>query len=150
MQPVVPLLARYVDYPPEFPERAQTSAQKAGLAFEKAVIRRLQSLHTRVEPGPWLYYKVRGFSGICQPDALVWLDEKLLCVVECKLSWMRGAREKLLKFYGPIVSTIHKDVDLCYLQVYKNSRKGAHKRTLTLYDLPTLTAGQYKECHHLT
>lgn len=144
-----PLSARYADYVPVFPERQHTSAQRAGLKFEKDVIRRLQLLHTRVVPGPWLYYKAGRSSGVCQPDALVWLDEKLLCVVECKLSWVRGARLKLLTFYGPILQAIHPDVELCYLQVYKNARKGCHKRKLTLYELDKLKKGQYKECQAL-
>ncbi len=143
------ILARYADYVPEFPERSQTSAQKSGLAFERNVIKRLQSLHEKVEPGPWLYYKAGRLSGICQPDALVWLSENLLCVVECKLSWVRGARDKLLRFYGPIVSAIHKDVDLCYLQVYKNARRGCHKRSVSLYELENLKPGVYKECQVL-
>ena len=144
-----PLSARYADYAPDFPEREHTRAQKAGLTFEKNVIKHLKNLHTRVVPGPWLYYQAGRKSGVCQPDALVWLDEKLLCIVECKLSWVRDARQKLLTFYGPILQAIHPDVELCYLQVYKNARKGCHKRKLTLYELDKLTKGQYKECQAL-
>lgn len=138
--------AKYADYVPEFQECERTSAQKAGLKFEKDVIQRLQSLYTRVEPHPWLYYKTYKTSGVCQPDALIWLDENLLCIMECKLSWMRMARSKLLNFYGPIVQSIYPNTELCYLQIYKNWRKGCHKRTLSLYELDKLKAGQYKEC----
>lgn len=143
------LIAKYADYVPQFEKRKRTSAQQAGLNFERAVVNRLQSLYTKVEHGPWLYYNAgRGASGICQPDALVWLPDNRLCIVECKLTWVRGAREKLLKFYGPIVQAIHRDAELCYLQAYRNPKKGCHKRTVSLYTLEDeLKPGVYKECH---
>lgn len=144
------LTAKYADYDPEFPPQEMNSAQKAGIKFEKAVARRLSILHENVKVGPWLVYNGRLKKGICQPDILVWLNKNLLCVVECKLSWKRAARGKLVNFYGPILQAIHPDVKLCYLQVYKNSRRGCHKRTLLLSELETLKPGQYKECQHLT
>lgn len=143
------LVAQYADRIPEFEKRERTSAQQAGLNFEKAVVTRLTSLYEKVEAGPWLYYNAgRGASGICQPDALVWLPDNRLCIVECKLTWVRAAREKLLKFYGPVVQAIHKDAQLSYLQVYKNPKRGCHKKTVSLYELETeLKIGAYKECH---
>lgn len=143
------LTAKYADYAPTFPEQKRTTAQQAGLNYEAAVLRRLKSLHTRVEDHPWLYYKSPRASGVCQPDALVWLDEKHLLVVEVKLTWVRGARDKLLKFYGPILSVIYPDVEISYLQVYKNAKRGCHKRTVSLYELETIKPGAYKECHHI-
>lgn len=142
--------ARYADYAPVFPEQPRTAAQRSGLRYEAAVIKRLQSLHTRVEDHPWLYYKATGKSGICQPDAFVWLSSHHLLIVEVKLTWVRNARAKLLDFYGPIVQKVHPTSELSYLQVYKNTKNGAHKRTLTLYELETIQPGAYRECHHLT
>ncbi len=142
--------ARYATYVPDFPEQERTHAQRSGLAYEAAVIKRLRALHPKVEAHPWLYYKIPGKSGICQPDALVWLDQHRLLLVEVKLSWVRGARSKLLDFYGPIVQHIHPKADLSYLQVYKNTKRGAHKRTLSLYELETIANGAYRECQHLT
>lgn len=144
------LEARYATYAPDFPEQVRTHAQKSGIAYEAAVIKRLRMLHPTMTAHPWLYYKIVGKSGICQPDALVWLDQNHLLIVEVKLSWVRGVRSKLLDFYGPIVQHIHPNVDLSYLQVYKNTKPGAHKRRLSLYELDTITKGAYKECQHLT
>lgn len=143
------LKARYADYEPTFPKREQTSAQKAGLRFERNVIRRLKILYPKVEAGPWLYYQDEKKSGICQPDALVWLDENTICIVECKLSHMRSARGKLLNFYGPIVKALYPGARLSFLQVYKNSKSTAHKRSLLLHDLHQIKKGQYRECQHL-
>ena len=142
--------ARYATYAPVFPEQKRTNAQRAGLAYEANVIKRLKSLHPQIEAQPWLYYRPVAQGGaICQPDVLVWLPDNRLLIVEIKLSWVRSARSKLLDFYGPIVQQIHPTKDLCYLQVYKNTKKGAHKRTLSLYELETIANGAYRDCHHL-
>ncbi len=146
----LPITAKYADYIPVFEDRKRTAAQRAGLAYERAVVRRLQSLYEKVEHGPWLYYKTPKTSGVCQPDAHVWLKPNHLCIVECKLTWQRPARLKLLTFYGPIVQAIYPDVELSYLQVYKNYKKGCHKRILSLYELETIRPGDYRECRNLT
>lgn len=144
-----PIEAKYADYEPDFGEQTRTAAQRAGILYEKKTLKRLESLYHKLEPGPWLYYKSATRSGVCQPDGLLWLSPDLLCILECKLSWVRGARHKLLTFYGPIVQAIHKKVELCYLQVYKNVRRGAHKRPISLYKLDDMKPGSYKECQHL-
>lgn len=142
-----PLTVRYADYVPVFPDRTLSAAQKAGLKFERNVVRRLDLLHERVQKGPWFYYQSPAASGICQPDALVWLAPTHILVVEVKLTWVRAAREKLLKFYGPIVQAAHPRAELSYLQVYRNYKKGCHKRTVSLYELESIPCGAYKECH---
>lgn len=144
-----PLTARYASYEPDFPEQKKTAAQKAGLAYERAVLKKLGKLHTKVEVGPWLYYKSPQKSGICQPDGLVWLPRNRLCVVEVKLSWKAPARQKLLEFYGPIVQAIYPAQELCFLQIYKNTKKAAHKKTLSIYDIADIEVGKYRECQWL-
>ncbi len=144
------LTARYADYPPEFPGQTSTNAQRAGLRYEKTITKKLGLLH-RTEPGPWLYYKTKGRSGVCQPDALCWLTDELLCVVEVKLSFIKTARTKLLNFYGPVVKLLHPNVSLCYLQVYRNHRKGAHKRVVSIYELETtMKPDTYRESQCLS
>jgi hypothetical protein len=144
-----PLTARYAEFVPVFADQKRTAAQKAGLRYEAAVLKRLDLLYEKVEKGPWIYYSTGGRGHICQPDGLVWLRPDLICVVEVKLTWVKGAREKLLKFYGPIVGALHPRVDLCFLQAYKNPKKGCHKRTVSLYELETMQPGSYKESHAL-
>jgi len=144
-----PLVARYSDYAPVFPVQIRTAAQRAGISFEKAVQRRLQLLHKKVEPGPWLYYKAANKGGVCQPDALVWLAENHICVVEIKLSWVRPARKKLLEFYGPIVQALYPEAQLSFLQIYKNAKPQAHKKPVSIYALGGLPVNKYKECQWL-
>jgi len=140
------LFASYAKFVPDFGISTPTAAQRAGISFEKAVQKKLAFLYPRVEPGPWLYYKTEKTANVCQPDALVWLAENKVCIVECKLTWQAAARSKLLSLYGPVVQLVYPQVEVCYLQVYKNAKPGAHKRPLSLYGLDNLKTGKYKEC----
>ena len=144
-----PVTARYADYAPDFGEQKRTAAQQAGISFEKAVCKKLAAIYGKVEAGPWLYYKSPKRSGVCQPDALLWLTDDHICIVEIKLSWMRPARAKLLDFYGPVVQAIYNDAKISYLQVYKNAKSDSHKRPLSLYKLDAMPEGKYKECQWL-
>lgn len=143
------LVAKYADYVPVFPVQQRTAAQRAGISFEKAVQKRLQLLHKKVEPGPWLYYKSARKSGVCQPDALLWLADDHICIVEIKLSWMRPARKKLLDFYGPIVQAMYPEARLSFLQIYKNAKPQSHKKPISMYALGGLPINKYKECQWL-
>lgn len=149
MQLACPITAKYATYIPEFPAQERTAAQRAGISFERAVVRRLKALHNKVEPGPWLYYQAGKQSGICQPDALVWLSDDHLLVVEAKLSWVRSARKKLMEFYRPIVAAIYPKATLSCLQIYKNTNKAAHKKPVSIYELGKIPANKYRECQWL-
>jgi hypothetical protein len=144
-----PLEARYADYAPVFAAQKRTAAQQAGISFEKAVQKKLAALYGNVEASPWLYYRTPKRSGVCQPDALMWLADDHVCIVEIKLSWMRPARQKLVSFYGPVVSAIYKSAKVSFLQVYKNAKPAAHKNSLSIYKLDEIAAGKYKECQWL-
>jgi len=143
------LVAKYADYAPYFPEQKRTAAQLSGLRYEAKVLKQLATLYPKMEASPWLYYKTAKTSGVCQPDALLWLTPKLLCLVEIKLSRQAPVRSKLLDFYGPIVQAIHPSASVCYLQIYKYSKKAAHKRKLSFYKLDEIKQGTYRECQHL-
>jgi hypothetical protein len=144
-----PVTARYADYIPQFPKQKRTKAQQAGLSFERAVHKRLVALYTRVEVSPWLYFKTPKRTGICQPDALIWLTDEHVCIVEVKLSWMAPARKKLLEFYGPIVQAIYPYAKISYLQIYKNAKAACHKKPLSIYKLEEIPMTKYKECQWL-
>ena len=144
-----PVIGRYADYVPDFERGRRTAAQQSGISFEKAAIKKLTSIYGKVEASPWLYYKAPKRSGICQPDALLWLADDHLCIVEIKLSWMRPVRQKLMTFYGPVVQAIHPQAQLSYLQVYKNAKTDAHKKSLSIYKLDEIPIGKYKECQWL-
>lgn len=141
------LKACYAPYKPEFGKASLTAAQRAGISFEKAVQKKLTFLYPKVECGPWLYYKTKRTANVCQPDALLWLTDNHLCVVECKLTWVASARAKLKDFYCPIVQHIYPDAQISLLQVYKNAKPQSHKRAISMYELAEkLTPGKYKEC----
>jgi len=141
---------RYADYAPVFPAQVRTAAQKAGLRYEAAVVRRLKTMFKDVREGPWILYKAANKSGICQPDALVWLDGKFVLVVEVKLTHQSPARSKLVDFYGPLVQELHKSADVAYLQVFKNTKPAAHKRLVPFYEIAEhMKPGKYRECQIL-
>lgn len=144
-----PLTASYLPYVPDFPEQRRSAAQQAGINYEKQVIKKFTKLYAKIEVGPWLLYSSPKRHGICQPDALIWLSPTHLLVVEIKLSRLTEARRKLTTFYGPILQKIYPAVKLSYLQVYKNWRKGAHKKPLSIYSLDDIKQGVYKECQFL-
>ena len=139
------LSARFADFAPEFGVQKLSAAQAAGLRYQAKVVGRLQELYPTVRPGPWLLYKFERKSGICQPDALVWTADRRICVVEIKLSWHKTARPKLLDLYGPIAQLLYPGCEVSHVQVYKNWRRGAHKRTLPLTELKELKPQTYKE-----
>lgn len=145
-----PIVARYLDYVPVFEEQKRTAAQREGLRYEAAVLRKLKLACPKMEASPWLHYKASNKSGICQPDALLWLGPDLICIVEIKLSWRAQARSKLLDFYGPVVQAIYPAANICYWQIYKNASTKSHKRKLTIYALDKHKSGVYRECHHLS
>lgn len=132
-----------------FAEQKRTAAQQAGISFEKTVQKKLAVLYGNVEAAPWLYYRTPKRSGVCQPDALMWLADDHICIVEIKLSWMRPARQKLVSFYGPVVSAIYKKAKVSFLQIYKNAKPAAHKNSLSIYKLDEIPVGKYKECQWL-
>lgn len=144
-----PVVARHADYIPQFPQQKRTKAQQAGISFERAVHKRLVALYPRIDLSPWLYYKTPKRSGVCQPDALLWLTDTHICVVEIKLTWMGPARKKLLEFYGPVVQAIYPNATLSYLQVYKNAKTSSHKKPFSIYKLDEIPPTKYKECQWL-
>ncbi len=148
MKLIPPISAWLLDEAPVFPgEDAPTAAQLAGLRYERRVVGALEKLYRQVVPGPWIGYRSRQKSGICQPDALVWLDSDKLLVVEVKLSWQRTARQKLMTFYGPLVQEIYNPKEMAYVQIYKNWKRGAHKKPLNFYELDAdFKKGKYREC----
>jgi hypothetical protein len=143
------LEACYALRAPTFEPQNRTAAQEAGIRYERAIIKRLKSLHERVDAGPWLYYRTATISNVCQPDALIWLTPSHCLIVEVKLTWKPNARLKLQQFYGPILRHIHPGATFSFLQIYKNGHKRAHKKPISLYDLESFPKTKYKEAHVL-
>lgn len=146
---IEPLTVEYLNEEPQFADQRRTAAQQAGINFERRVATKLAHLYKQTVNGPWLKYHCPKKRGICQPDILVWLTPKHLLVVEVKLSWMPQARLKLRTFYGPLLQKLHPEAKLSYVQVYKNWKKGCHKKPLSIYALDEIKEGAYKECQFL-
>lgn len=146
-----PISCDYAKYAPVFAEQRKTGAQLAGGRYERQIIKRLSETfnHLTVEDHPWLVYKCPAKQGICQPDALLWTNPTHCIIVECKLTWQRGARDKLVNFYGPLVTALKPDVVTSYVQIFKHLQSGSHKRQLKFADIPYITEGTYRECHSL-
>jgi hypothetical protein len=145
-----PTSAAFATQAPVFPAQTRTAAMRAGLRYERAILRKLKLLYPGTKTSPWIVYRSPGKSGVCQPDALVLLPNGHIIIIEIKLSRMAPVRQKLMKFYGPLVELLYLGRPLCYLQVYKNTRRGAHKRPVSFFDLETLKPGVYKECQLLS
>lgn len=144
----LPVKAAFAAQAPEFPDALPpTRAQQAGLNYEKAVIKKLLKLFGKVQVHPWIVYSAANCRGICQPDALVLLSDNHIVIVEIKLSHVRNARNKLLHFYKPLIEYLYPTKTVTCLQIYKNTRKYAHKKPLNIYSLETtLKKGKYNEC----
>ena len=142
--------AAYATKVPIFEPQQHTAAQLRGLAFEAAVKKRLKNIYAKSKAGPWLnYVTANNRSSICQPDMLIWLSDTHILIIEAKLTWQRKAREKLMNFYKPLIECIHPDATISCLQIFKNTKKAAHKRPLSIYNLDTIKPGTYRECHWL-
>jgi hypothetical protein len=149
MRLMLPVKAEWAKHAPEFPNALPpTPAMQAGINYEKAVIKKLQKIYPKVEAHPWIVYKSVTRNGICQPDALIHVGPDHVVLAEIKLSHVRAARAKLMKFYLPLVEYLYPNKTITCLQIYKNIRKGCHKRPHSLYALDvSLKKGKYNECH---
>lgn len=89
--------------------RRGTTAQTAGLRFERRTVGRLRDLCGRngwsFESGVWYSYLDRGHGRrYCQVDALVRPPRGGLVVVEIKRHWVGSAWWQLERLYRPVVS----------------------------------------------
>jgi hypothetical protein len=145
---MLPVKAEWAKEPPEFPNALPpTAAMQAGINYEKAVLKKLEKIYRNVKASPWILYKSITRNGICQPDGLIFLAADHVVLVEIKLSHVRAAREKLMHFYRPLIEYLYPGTTVTCLQIYKNSRRGAHKKPHSIYSLDaSLKKGTYNEC----
>ena len=99
--------ARHVERPTFIPSSGTFYGTKAlGLRFEKRVTQACTSLFGKayVTHGPWFEYQHSARRDWCQPDILVFKREwNAIFVLECKLTDVSGAKEKLRQVYVPVV-----------------------------------------------
>ena len=92
--------------------RASSPAAAQGLRFERAVAKSLLALsleeHFTVEHNPFIqYWTVHALHAYCEPDFVLTLQDGTVVVVECKLTWVPDALEKLQRLYLPVVAKIY-------------------------------------------
>lgn len=92
--------------------RRLSPAQKAGLAYQKRIVKYCQSPSWSVRAGEWYCYSDLGAKRrYCQPDIL--LDSGILeplVVVEVKLRWTALAWWQLRKLYVPVLQRVYPNV----------------------------------------
>lgn len=86
---------------PGFPARANTIAQRKGLAYQKAVCKALLG-----HSGAWFEFEDAIGPGICQPDLYFTLggEARALALVEIKLTYTQEALDQLLRLYSPVLA----------------------------------------------
>ncbi len=77
-----------------------------GKAYERRVGKELEALFPggcdSFLAGPWFYFLDETGIHYCQPDFIILLARRLI-VIECKLSYVADAKEKLETLYAPVV-----------------------------------------------
>ncbi len=108
--------------------KPKTEQQKAGLRYERNVVKALRNRGLDLEHNPWFEYWSRwskksklGAIGHCCPDIVVYeLSQNRAIVIEVKLTYTPEALSKLRTLYCPVVECVTglKSVPLV---IFKNS-----------------------------
>ena len=102
--PLAPALAPR----PAFGRSRLTPVQRAGLAYERKVLRQARAAWAprgaEVLHNPWIRY-FREKTRYCCPDIVI-LTPGRGVILECKLSWTSEAEEKVLGLYLPLAEEL--------------------------------------------
>lgn len=97
-----------------------TSAQKAGLRYEKKIILELvDMLQKLIHVAPTIEYEDAAGLGYAIPDAVI-SDNHGICVVEIKYQHMPDAWWQLRKKYEPLVRHIHPDKKIHLVEICRS------------------------------
>lgn len=90
-------------FPEVSPSRRMTKAQRAGIRYEKKVLKRLkESFGNELLVSPWFKFEDRHGTRYCQPDGVLYRETRPT-VIEVKLSFTPHAWWQLRKLYEPVV-----------------------------------------------
>lgn len=91
--------------PHTIPLSRSRGVRAVGLRYERLVARAISRQFPReTTHGQWFEYCDARGPGYCQPDILIsWLDGSGHIIIECKLTDVDAARDKLRNIYVPIV-----------------------------------------------
>jgi hypothetical protein len=120
--------AVFVDKPPFSLEKARTTAQAKGLAYERKVAKAVAALvpeGTQVRHGPWIEYVARsGRKRYAQPDLVLELPDRIV-LVEVKLTHRLDISSKIRRFYRRLLRMLYPDREVYCAQVYRNNVAGS-------------------------
>jgi hypothetical protein len=85
-----------------------STAQANGVRYERSAGKAVAILAKRIgatlERNPWFRFTDANGPGACSPDALLWLDQLALIVVEIKYTWTPTAQSKMQGLYLPVIN----------------------------------------------
>jgi hypothetical protein len=114
--------------------KAQSPAQKLGLAYERKLGKALQAAFgpANVAHGPWFRFEDSLGEAFCSPDFILRVGPSGgIVIVEAKLSYVPEAIEKLLKLYCPVIGHIFRQ-EVFPLVITKHLRPDAPRAESTL------------------
>ena len=115
--------------PPRVLPLPQSELQKAGLRYERKVVRALRSRGFDLEHNPWFEY----WNGVCCPDIIVYeLSKTRAIVIEVKNTYTPEALMKLHTVYCPVVAEVTKLITLP-LVIIKNANSAGIEFQPTFY-----------------
>lgn len=145
--------ARFVTAP-EFLSRIDqdtpTKVQQAGILYEHKIVKTLERIYGKdyVIPWAWIeYVTTRCNVRYCQPDAII-IFEKYILIVEIKLSHSRAGKAKLKSIYKQVAEKLWPELPIKLVQIFKNYRKAALKKIVSIYELDSLASDEYYECQY--
>lgn len=130
--------------PPWLKEDDKRSAiQQKGILYEAKAARFFSALFD-TQHNPWIeYVAARRKRAWCQPDLLVWLNDKTLLLGECKLTATKSAKKQLLKLYLPVLKFLYSNIEIRPVQFCQNLKRG-DKDNFNLVDLKDVLANKFK------
>lgn len=113
-------------------------AQAAGVRYEAKVRRAITALAKKigatVEPNPWFRFVDSVGPGACSTDALLWLDQLAVIIIEVKYTWTPTAQTKMQGLYIPVVNKALEPPIIRSLIICKTLIPGAPKPIDSLGD----------------
>lgn len=109
------LQTAYRTQPPFGKSRGNSLATKAGLAYERKVVKEFSKLDgiLSIEHNPWFGFADGSGGGLASPDLLAFHKSGILYVVEVKLTWTTEAVSQLIDFYIPILGLLGNQHEFC-------------------------------------
>lgn len=127
-------------------DKVRGRKMREGVAYEKYVHSVLQEIYgSRFYGNPWFEFQVGGKKNWCSPDFLLFpedLNQGVVVVGECKLTYKPKAWAKYEELYKPIVQSVFSGYVLRGVQVCRHLKRGMIPSGVSLHDLGTYMWGE--------